>query len=73
MSKWLDFSIDERKAMMQGVVAAKHIDEAAAEKDWWVTAILYALFHTEVAEYLLKFLEALQERFRKVSPRVKEQ
>ena len=53
MSKWLDFSIDERKAMMQGVVAARHIDEAAAEKDWWVTAILYALFHTEVAEYLL--------------------
>lgn len=53
MSKWIDFSIDERKAMIQGVVAAKNIDEAAAEKDWWVTAILYALFHTKVAEYLL--------------------
>ena len=53
MSKWIDFSIDERKAMIQGVVEAKNIDEAAAEKDWWVTAILYALFHTEAAEYLL--------------------
>ncbi len=53
MSKWIDFSIDERKAMIQGVVVAKNIDEAAAEKDWWVTAILYALFHTKVADYLL--------------------
>lgn len=53
MSKWIDFSIDERKAMIQGVVEAKNIDEAAAEKDWWVTAILYALFRTKVAEYLL--------------------
>ena len=53
MSKWINFSIDERKAMIQGVVAAKNIDEAAAEKDWWVTAILYALFHTQAAEYLL--------------------
>ena len=39
MSKWIDFSIDERKALIQGVVVAKNIDEAAAEKDWWVTAI----------------------------------
>lgn len=53
MSKWIDYSKDERIAIIQGVVAAKNIDEAAAEKDWWVTAILYALFHTNVAEYLL--------------------
>ena len=53
MSKWIDFSIDERKAMIQGVVEAWQIDEAAAEKDWWVTAVLYALFHTSVSEYLL--------------------
>ena len=50
MSKWIDFSIDERKAMIQGVVEAKNIDEAAAEKDWWVTAILYALFHTKASQ-----------------------
>ena len=53
MSKWIDFSIDERKAMIQSVVNVMHIDEHAAEKDWWVTAVLYALFRTEVSEYLL--------------------
>ena len=53
MSKWIDFSLDERKAMIQGVVEARQIDEAAAEKDWWVTAVLYALFHTSISEYLL--------------------
>ena len=49
MSKWIDFSLEERKAMIQGVVEARQIDEAAAEKDWWVTAVLYALFHTSVS------------------------
>ncbi len=53
MSKWIDFPLDERKAMIQGVAEARQIDEAAAEKDWWVTAVLYALFHTSVSEYLL--------------------
>ena len=28
MSKWIDFSFDERKAMIQGVVEARQIDEA---------------------------------------------
>ena len=53
MSKWIDFSLDERKAMIQGVVEARQIDEAAAGKDWWVTAVLYSLFHSSVSEYLL--------------------
>lgn len=53
MSKWIDFSLEERMAMIQGVVKARQIDEVAAEKDWWVTAVLYALFHTNVSEYLL--------------------
>ena len=53
MSKWIDFSLEERKVMIQGVVEARQIDEAAAEKDWWVAAVLYALFHTSVSEYLL--------------------
>ncbi len=51
--KWTEFDINERKAMIQGVVAQYGIDEAAAEKDWWVTAVLYAVFHTSVADYLL--------------------
>ncbi len=53
MSKWTDFSIDERIAMIQAVSQAKQIDEASAEKDWWVTAILYVMFHTSISEYLL--------------------
>ena len=53
MSKWIDFSIDERKAMIQAVCQAKPIDEVSAEKDWWVTAVLYAVFHTSISDYLL--------------------
>lgn len=53
MSKWINFSIDERKAIIQGVVSTMQIDEAAAEKDWWVTVVLYALFHTKAGDYLL--------------------
>ena len=53
MSKWIDFSIDERRAMIQAVSQAKQIDEASVEKDWWVTAVLYAMFHTNISEYLL--------------------
>ena len=33
MSKWIDFTIDERKAMIQAVSEEKQIDEAFAEKD----------------------------------------
>ena len=29
------------------------INQVAIEKDWWVTAVLYALFHTSVSEFLL--------------------
>ena len=53
MSRWTNFSIDERKAMILAVSQAKQIDEAAAEKDWWVTAVLFALFHTRIGEYFL--------------------
>ena len=50
MSRWIDFSIDERRAMIQAVSQAKQINEASAEKDWWVTAVLYAMFHTNISE-----------------------
>lgn len=53
MSKWIDFTTEERKAMIQAVCQSKQIDEASAEKDWWVTTILYALFHTSISDYLL--------------------
>ena len=53
MNRWIDYPLDERMTMIQHVADAKKIDEPAAEKDWWVTAVLYALFHTQVAGYLL--------------------
>ncbi len=53
MNRWIDYPQDERQAMIQRVADVKQIDEPAAEKDWWVTVVLYALFHTQVADYLL--------------------
>ena len=53
MSKWIDFSKDERLTMSQRVAKSLNIDEIAVEKDWWVTAVLYALFHTNISKYLL--------------------
>lgn len=53
MSRWIDFSENERKAMIFEVADIKGIDEVAAEKDWWVTATLFAAFHTDAASYLL--------------------
>ena len=61
MSKWIDFPLAERKVMIQRVVSERNIDEASAEKDWWVTAVIYALF-----EELMTKINELQERFRAI-------
>ena len=53
MAKWIEYTDDERRALITRVSSAKNIDQAAAEKDWWVTAVLYALFHTSPASYML--------------------
>lgn len=53
MSKWIDFSSDERLVMIQNVAKSLNIDELAVEKDWWVTAVLQAVFRTKAAKYLL--------------------
>ena len=53
MSRWIDFSDSDRKVMIQRVIDVRHIDEMAAEKDWWVTSVLYALFHTSIAKFLI--------------------
>lgn len=53
MAKWIDYSLDERSALIAKVSQAKNIDGAAAEKDWWVTAVLYSVFHTSIADYSL--------------------
>lgn len=33
MSKWIDYTIEERKTMVQTVSELKQIDEASVEKD----------------------------------------
>lgn len=53
MSRWIDYRKAEREALITNVMRSKGIDAVAAEKDWWVTAVLYAIFHTKSAEYLL--------------------
>ncbi|MCR4664565.1 MAG: nucleotidyl transferase AbiEii/AbiGii toxin family protein [Paludibacteraceae bacterium] len=51
--KWIDYSIDERNYMLQEIATQKQISLNAVEKDWWVTAVLKALFQTPFAPYLL--------------------
>ena len=34
MAKWIDYDVDERRALIDNVSSAKNIDPAAAEKDW---------------------------------------
>ncbi len=53
MAKWIDCSPNERRVLIDNVVKEKNIDEAAAEKDWWVTAILFALSKTSIGSYIL--------------------
>jgi len=53
MSKWIDSSEIERRQMLRGVAAKKGFVENAAEKDWWVTMVLKALFSMDVSKYLL--------------------
>ena len=33
MAKWIDYSVDERGALIAKVAKAKNIDQSAAEKD----------------------------------------
>ncbi len=51
--KWIDLSGDEREAALTTVAERLGIDTLSVEKDWWVTAVLCALFRTSFAPYLL--------------------
>lgn len=51
--KWIDLSVDEREAALATVAERLGIDTLSVEKDWWVTAVLCALFRTSFAPYLL--------------------
>ena len=51
--KWLDLSVNERQGALDTVAKRLEIDTPSVEKDWWVTAVLRALFQTSFAPYLL--------------------
>jgi predicted nucleotidyltransferase component of viral defense system len=51
--KWLDLSSEERDAALNTISQQLDIDTPSVEKDWWVTAVLRALFQTSFAPYLL--------------------
>lgn len=56
IKKWLfgkKLDISERIAAVQTTAASKNIEDRAVEKDWWVTAVLKALFTTSCSDYLL--------------------
>lgn len=53
MSMWQDLTLDERKVILQNVAKVEGISQVAIEKDWWVTAVLKAVFQTETAPHML--------------------
>lgn len=53
MSKWKDLDIAERRVILQSVEDKEKLQQVAAiEKDWWVTAVLKALFQTSCKDAL---------------------
>ena len=53
MSIWQDYSVEERNVMLQRTGLKEQLPQPAVEKDWWVTAVLKALFMSETASALL--------------------
>lgn len=53
MSMWKDLSLSERQAAVHTTAEWKNIHPRAVEKDWWVTAVLKALFGCSCGDYLL--------------------
>lgn len=53
MSKWIDADLVDRQIMIRRVSDEKHFADSAAEKDWWVTLCLKAIFSLPYAPYML--------------------
>lgn len=53
MSTWQDLTLEERMVILQQVAKTEKIPQSAIEKDWWVTAVLKAIFQTEAAPKML--------------------
>ena len=53
MSLWINSSILERRQMLQQVATRMHFADCAAEKDWWVSLVLKAVFSLPTKEHML--------------------
>lgn len=53
MSKWIDADLQDRQLMIRRVSQERHFADSAAEKDWWVTLCLKAVFSLPCAPYML--------------------
>lgn len=52
MSKWIDNNLEDRLYMVNRISEVRNIDSESVEKDWWVTAVLKALFSMSMAKYM---------------------
>ena len=52
MSRWIDNSEADRLYMVNHVSDLKNIDQESVEKDWWVSAVLKALFELSISKYM---------------------
>lgn len=52
MSRWIDHEPADRLYMLNRASEGKNIDMESVEKDWWVTAVLKALFEMKAAKYM---------------------
>lgn len=51
--KWIELPPIDRDAALETIAKQYEIDTPSVEKDWWVTAVLKALFSTSFAPFLL--------------------
>ena len=50
--KYTDLSADEQREVIQRVQAENRLQLQIIEKDWWVTAVLRALFSLPYSEHI---------------------
>ena len=53
MSLWINSTKEERLVMLQQVADKKQFADSVAEKDWWVTLILRAIFMLPIGKFML--------------------
>lgn len=50
--KFIDIPADEREALLDNMQTVIGLKSAIIEKDWWVTAVLRALFELPYAQHI---------------------